>query len=96
MSNFEAGLSDAEFILDFQVEKIIFKEIQNISYSQQDQSDSYCLLNSILSFEETSEKSSMLSDNGMGKDNIEWLNIEFKEEANDALTQCFKMSVFCY
>ena len=25
----------------------------------------------------------MLSDNGMGKDNMEWLNIEFKEEAND-------------
>lgn len=65
MSNFEAGLSDAEFILD-----------------SQDQSDSYCLLNSILNFEESTENSFIVSDNGMGKDTMEWLDMELKEEPN--------------
>ena len=53
-----------------------------MSCSQQDQSDSYCLLNSILAFEESPERSSIVSENGIGKDKMEWLDMEFKEEPN--------------
>ena len=54
-----------------------------MSCSQQDQSDSYCLLNSILAFEESPERSSIVSE--MGLERIKWNGLTWSSKKNQIM-----------
>jgi hypothetical protein len=51
---------------------------------KKDQSDNYCLLSSLLNFDESPRKDAMpVSENVTDKDTMEWLDlVDFKEEPN--------------
>ena len=60
------------------------KEDEGIKVSFQDQTDNYCLLNSLLNFDETPVKDSVaVTENLNENDNMEWLDlVDYKEEPN--------------
>ena len=84
MPSFQSVLSDAKFVYDFQVG--IFNFFFSITYyCLQDQSDNFCLLNSLLNFDDSPRKDTeTVAENVTDKDTMEWLDlVDFKEEPND-------------